>query len=249
MRSFVDTLAADPGGDASAALDRLAGAPADSNTDALLHAAAEQRQLRSETEFSPISAAELTSLLSDGPPSDIDELRALIVDELAIAQAKLRGNDTDRVVEFWTDNGRPRDENRCRDRLADLIEPTLERYAIQRIPERDMPQGKRADLAFACGTMQLPMEVKGQWHQNVWDAASGQLDRLYLRDWRSGDRGVYVVFWFGDVPSATGRRLKPPPDGKSPETPAEMETMLRTRLPAARAGSIAVRVIDLTRSD
>lgn len=33
--------------------------------------------------------------------------------------------------------------------------------------------------------MQLPVEVKGQWHAEVWDAATGQLDMQYLIVWRS----------------------------------------------------------------
>ena len=60
-----------------------------------------------------------------------------------------------------------------------------------------MPNTKRADLAFAAGAMQLPMEVKGQWHMQVWDAATDQLDFKYLIDWRSDQRGIYCVLWFG----------------------------------------------------
>lgn len=247
IRECISGLAADTGNAAAAALERLGDAQTDSYTDALLHAAAEQRQLRSEASFRTVLPAQLKALLEDGPPSTIEELRAIVLDELARAQAMLRGSDTDRVVEFWADDGRPRDENRCRDRIADILEPALQRYGIQRIPEREMPQRKRADLAFACGTMQLPMEVKGQWHAHVWDAASDQLDLLYLRDWRSEDSGIYLVLWFGDVRSRTGRRLKPPPSGEPPTNPQEMVTMLRERVPAARRNALAIRVLDLTR--
>ncbi len=54
-----------------------------------------------------------------------------------------------------------------------MIGPELMRYDVQRITEADMPMTKRVDLAFARGTLQLPLEVKGQWHADVWDAASG----------------------------------------------------------------------------
>ena len=77
-----------------------------------------------------------------------------------------------------------------------MISPELTRYNIQRITEADMPNTKRADLAFARGQLQLPMEVKGQWHPEVWDAATGQLDTQYLIDWRSEQRGIYCVLWF-----------------------------------------------------
>ena len=247
LRGFIDRLSGDPSGEAGAAFDRLVAVDGDGYTDHLLHAAAEQRQLRGETEFRPVQACELRDLLTDGPPSDVGELRALVLQLLEEAQAVLRGGDTDRVVEFWDDAGAPRDENRCRDRIADLLEPELARYGVHRIPERDMPAGKRADLAFAIADIQLPMEVKGQWHPEVWDAAGSQLDRLYLRDWRARDHGIFLVLWFGDVPTRTRRRLKRPPDGDPPATAAEMGHMLVGRLPPARRGSIAVVVLDLTR--
>lgn len=134
-----------------------------------------------------------------------------------------------------------------RDRLAGMGGPELARYDIQRITEADMPRTKRADLAFARGTMQLPVEVKGQWHGEVWDAATGQFDMQYLIDWRSEQRGVYCILWFVDVPSATRRRLKAHPDGLTAPTTADaMRTMLMQRIPEARRALIDVVVIDLS---
>jgi len=208
--------------------------------------AAEQRQTCAEQEFSPISPTDLLALLDDGPPANIEDLKALVREELAVAQSKLIGDDLDSVLEFWTDRGIPRDENRCRDRLAGMIGPALTRYAIQRITEADMPQSKRADLAFARGSMQLPVEVKGQWHAEVWDAASGQLDLPYLVDWRSEQGGVYCVLWFGVLPSSTKRRLKAHPDGlPAPTTADNMRSMLIERIPETRRPLIDVVVIDL----
>ena len=110
-----------------------------------------------------------------------------------------------------------------------------------------MPMTKRADLAFARGTMQLPVEVKGQWHKDVWDAATGQLDVQYLIDWRSEQRGIYCVLWFGDVPSASNRRLKTHPDRQHAPVNAEnMRTMLIDRIPEPRRALIDVVVLDFT---
>jgi hypothetical protein len=113
--------------------------------------------------------------------------------------------------------------------------------------EADMPKLKRADLAFARRTMQLPVEVKGQWHAEVWDAATGQLDAQYLIDWRSDQRGIYCVLWFGELPAATNRRLKVHPDGlPAPTSAKEMRAMLIDRIPEARRALIAVVVLDLS---
>ena len=247
LRAMIDRIADDTSIAASEGLQRLTAGPPDSYSELIRHMAAEQRQKRAEQDFSALMPADLAALIEDGPPGNIEDLKALMLEELRVAQAKLIGDDLDTVVEFWNDQGIPRDENRCRDRLAAMIGPELARYDIQRMTEADMPKVKRADLAFARGTMQLPMEVKGHWHAEVWDAASGQLDAQYLIDWRSEQRGIYCVLWFGEVPAATNRRLKVHPDGLSAPTNAEeMRTMLIARIPEARRPLIDVVVIDLT---
>ncbi len=247
LRSLISRIADDTSVEASEAMARLVAGPDDSYAELIRHMAAEQRQKRAEEEFSALAPDELAALLDDGPPGNIEDLKALVLEEMDVARRKLIGDDLDSVVEFWSDAGIPRDENRCRDRLAAMISPELSRYDIQRITEADMPQSKRADLAFARGAMQLPVEVKGQWHKRVWDAATGQLDVQYLIDWRSKQRGVYCVLWFGDAPSASNRRLKVHPDGlPAPANAEEMRTMLTARIPEARRALIDVVVFDFT---
>jgi hypothetical protein len=247
FRALIAQLADDSSVEASEALRRLSEEPADTYTDLIRHMAAEQRQKRAEENFDPVTPEGLRQLLSDGPPSNADDLKSLVLEELAVAQKKLLGEDIDQARDFWTDTGVPRDENRCRDRLAAMIGPELARYDVLRITEADMPNSKRADLAYARGQMQLPMEVKGQWHSDVWDAATGQLDLQYLIDWRSEQRGIYCVLWFGDQPAKSRRRLKPHPDGlPAPTAPDEMKAMLIDRIPEARRPLIDVVVLDLS---
>ena len=229
LRSLINRIGSDTSLEANEALQRLVAGPNDSYSDLIRHMAAEQRQKRAEANFSALTPGELAALLDDAPPSNIQDLKALVLEGMDVTRRKLLGDDLDTVVDFWTDDGIPRDENRCRDRLAAMIGPELARYDIQRITEADMPMSKRADLAFACGSLQLPVEVKGQWHKDVWDAATSQLDVQYLVDWRSEQRGIYCVLWFGNTPSTTNRRLKAHPDGVSvPASPEEMRTMLIT---------------------
>lgn len=247
LRSLINRIADDTGVEASEALQRLIAGPSDSYSAFIRHMAAEQRQKCAEADFSALAPSQLAALVDDGPPGNIEDLKALVLEEMDVVRRKLLGEDLDSVADFWTDNGIPRDENRCRDRLAAMIGPELARYDIQRVTEADMPMTKRADLAFSRGAMQLPVEVKGQWHKDVWDAATGQLDVQYLIDWRSEQRGVYCVLWFGDVPSASKRRLKAHPDG--PDAPAnaeEMRAMLVKRIPEPRRALIDVVVLDFT---
>lgn len=247
LRSLINHVANETSTAAIKVMARLVAGPCDTYSAFIRHMAAEQRQKRVEENYSALKPGDLAALLDDGPPSNIEDFVALILEEMAVAQRKIVGDDLDSARDFWTDTGIPRDENRCRDRLAAMISPELARYGVQPITETDMPQNKRADLAFARGSMQVPIEVKGQWHQDVWDAATSQLGAQYLIDWRAESRGIYCVLWFGDLPSKTGRRLKAHPDGSpSPEEPEQMRTMLAARIPSSLQELLDIVIFDLS---
>ena len=110
-----------------------------------------------------------------------------------------------------------------------------------------MPKGKRADIVLTRNAIKLPVEIKGQWHWDVWDAAMNQLDAKYAVDWQAEGRGVYIVLWFGDVRE---KRLRAHPDGlEQPQTAEELRRMLADRLPEARRSLIDIFVIDVSRPD
>lgn len=245
---LASAIAGNTSDQAAQLMAKLVAMPSDTYSDAFRHFAAEQSQKRAEESFAPLLPAELSAILTSGAPSNIDDLRSVVGEELAEAQKVLLADDLDQVRDFWTDQNIPRDENRCRDRLAALIQgPLFDSYGVSRMTEADMPQSKRADLAFARGPKQLPMEVKGQWHPDVWDAANSQLAAQYLIDWRSEGRGIYCVLWFGDVPSATGRRLKPAPFGVAPPlSPEQMRESIIALIPEGRRPFIDVFVLDLS---
>lgn len=248
LRNIITRLADDTSEAGMTALQTLITSASDTYTNLIRHMAVEQRQKRAEKSYTSIGPSALATMLADGTPATIDDLRTLVLEELESAQKVLKGDELDQVRDFWNDENIPHTENRCRDRLAVIIGPELVRYGIQRITEADMPHSKRADLAFAYDRMQLPMEVKGQWHDDVWSAATGQLDAQYLIDWRSQERGIYCVLWFGDLPSKTARRLKPPPAGViSPASAEAMRDTIKALIPASRRNFIDVVVLDLTR--
>lgn len=246
VRSMIQRLADDTSIEAIEALQELIAEPEDSYTLDLLHMAAEQRQKRAEEDFAPLQPGALSALLREGPPTNMVDLRALVLDELSVIQKKLLGDDLDRVSVFWGDNGVPYVENICRDRFAMLISRELEQFGIRELTEADMPKSKRVDLAFACGDFQIPIEIKCQWHDEVWQGATHQLHDRYLIDWRSHGCGIYLVFWFGELPSNTGKRLQVPPSGvPTPRTPEAMRLALIECLPEALRSRIDVVVIDL----
>jgi hypothetical protein len=247
LRAMINRIADDTTVEATEAIQVLISELTDSYTDVIRNMKVEQRQKRAEEDFTPVTPKYLGALLTEGPPSNADDLKSLVLEELMVAQKVLIGDDVDQVRDFWSDAGVPYDENRCRDRLTAMIGPELMRYDVQRITEADMPKTKRADLAFARGQLQIPMEVKGQWHPKVWQAATDQLDLKYLVDWRSEQRGIYCVLWFGTLPSSSGRRLQAHPSTpKAPDSANEMRKMLIERIPETRRALIDVVVLDLT---
>ena len=238
----VSEIASRPSPEATEALQRLIDGPAESYADATKHALAQQRKARRDAEYAAPSIHELQSVMDDGIPESIDGMRAYLLDRLESLQERMQASNTNMWETYWLDDA-PRAENFCRDRLVDhlsgLVPP-----AIQIEPEARMPEGRRTDFVLSHDEIRLPIEIKGQWHAEVWDAASEQLDAYYAREWRAQGRGVYIVLWFGNV---CGRQLPAHSEGLArPEIPVELRQMLIDRLPESRRSQIDVFVIDLT---
>ena len=246
ISSCITRLAADSSDDASTTLFELVSGPRDAYTPYLQNAVAQQRRIRRDRLFAGPTIADIRAALDSRPPSSTADLSAIVFHALTQLQAKLCGSDVDRARKYRRDDGSPHDEDTCTDLLIQDLEHLLAPYHISMIPQRDMPADKRADIVFQHGHLELPAECKGQWHKDLWHAATEQLDRMYARDWHAQDRGIYIVYWFGyAVPPS--KRLKHPPDQTPiPSSPTALAQALRTRLGPDRLASIAVAVVDLT---
>ena len=223
------------------ALAAIRAAPDDGYSDMIRVIQAEQRAKKVQETFVSPTLAQIDAVLTDAAPASAIDLRVVVLDLLATAQAKIGGGDTDTVGTFWQ-NGKHLDENTCRDRLVDVLGLHLP-FGITAASEVDMPGSKRADIGFTLGQMRLPVEVKGQWHKDLWSAADDQLDALYGCDWLADRKGIYLVLWVGTADTITRH-----PDGLvRPATPEALRTMLVERSRAARSGDVEIRVLDLTR--
>jgi hypothetical protein len=248
LDDVTDRLASDTSDTAVALLRSLADAPQDSYTSRLLYACDQQRRTRREINFPGVPLARLVDVLQAKPPRTTDDVLSIVLNTLGRLQSQLHGNDTDTVDKYWRDDHTPRDEDTCTDLLIEDIERLMPRLGIGRIPQRDMPADKCADIVFTAADAALPVECKSQWNETLWTAAHTQLDAFYVRDWRSQDRGLYVVYWFGsNVPRPRGLRLNPARAAPQ-STPDQLRRQLVDALPPTRRGSIAVVVLDLSRS-
>ncbi len=244
IRDIVYAIASRPESGATVALQGLIAGHASTYVNMMKHALALQLKGRRDRDYFAPTVGELRSAVTDGLPESIDQMRAWFADRFEVFRKQVRGSDTNMREAYWIDLEEPRNEEYCRDRLIEHVSGPLPE-SIRFGPEARMPDRKRADIALTRNAMKLPVEIKGQWERNVWNAVNDQLDAKYTVDWQADGRGVYIVLWFGDIP---GRNLPGHPDGlPRPKTPGELERMLKDRLPEARRSSIDIFVIDLSR--
>ena len=245
INSCIDAIGGNPSSNASDALDRLSQSTAAlAYGERVKHVRAQQRRLRRDKEHVPPSFDQTKKTLADGPPGTIDDLKAVMMDTLAFVQDYVRNADTDGWEAYWNGN-QPKIENTCRDRVLDALRPQVSKKNVDLLPESSMPEKNRADILALHDGKGLPIEVKGQWHPDVWDASKTQLDDKYGRDWRADGRGIYLVLWFGPT---QGKGLASHPDGlPAPASPAALQTMLLDRLGESERARIEVLVLDVSK--
>ena len=245
IRDTIYAIASRPTPEATEALQYLTANDAPSYGDLMKHALALQLRARRDSEYTAPTLEQLRAVMTEELPETIDDMRAFFADRIADLQGRMRGSNTDIWEAYWADEGRPKEENFCRNRLIEHISGQLP-PSIRFEPEMHMPDQTRADIAAIRNAIGLPVEIKGQWHPDMWNAASNQLDAKYACDWRAQGRGVYIVLWFGDIP---GKQIPGHPEGlERPATPEALRQMLIDRLPEARRPLIDVLVIDISRS-
>lgn len=243
IKQTIYAIAGRPSAEATEALRHLVDGAAMTYADAARHALALQRKARRDFEYAAPSLDELRAVMSDGLPETNDGMRASLLDRLDTIQERLQASNTDPWEMYWREDRRPRPENYCRNRLVDQLRELMS-PGIQIEPEAQMPGAKRADFVLSHRDVRLPIEIKGQWHDEVWDAASDQLDAYYAVEWRAAGQGLYIVLWFGH---ALGKQLSRHPEGLArPGTPQELRQMLIDRIPETRRSQIDVFVMDVT---
>lgn len=242
IRTLITRLGSDVSTEAVAALTTLRDAHEDSYTWALRIVSAEQWQKQADESYVPPTLDQIKMILDDGPPNSVADLCSIVVDEMRELARRLRGSSEDEVNLYWTDNGRPRSENECRDRTVALLRGHLAPLSIYPANEADMPQDKRADIVFQHNGLWLPVEAKKQQHPKLWTAIDNQLEALYTSHWQAQGQGVFLIFWFGSSYRVPTR----PCFGSKPSNATELKLALDQHS-AVTTGRVEVVVLDLSR--
>jgi hypothetical protein len=228
------------------ALNKLKQIPIDGYTEIIKSVATEQRRKRIESIYKPTSIDELHAVTQDTAPITVADLQEVVMEELNIVQGKIRSDDVNSHIGFFNDTGVPHQEETCTDHLIGLLRQGSQ--DINFLPETHIANDKEVDITCSVGNLRLPIEVKGQWHPDLWHAADSQLDRLYTQDWQADKRGVYLVLWCG---KQTNKNKKLKGLGRGiplPKSSEELRTMLIERSAAAREKRVEIFVMDISKN-
>ena len=187
------------------------------------HSLANAKGRFAEIRYSETTLEGVRNILSSGKPANVSDIQTLFIEELENYQEKIRTGEANTDITFW-DRGSPHGENHCRDRLIEGLEEKMEKYGIALHKENEIANKKKPDLWLSYDKIRLPVEIKGQWHPDIWTAARQQLEE-YSKNYRTDGFGVYLVIWHGPV-DIEGKKAKKVPKGKQPESADEMRQAL-----------------------
>ena len=202
------------------------------------------QRLRENT-FSHPSLHNVSTILSNKSPIGPADLQAVVLDHLDQIAMDIQTSNDDQYRQFWTEgaDNKHKSENSCRDALLAMLRTHLEPLGIDSQPEFDYVSDKRADIRVSYrNSITVPIEIKGEWHSELWTAVQSQLIPQYTKQKETDGFGIYLVLWVGGTEQSPARD-----GGKRPLTSTELELRLHRYLPKDIQQHIAVKVIDVTR--
>ena len=211
-----------------------------SNMKSMLAGLEHKKALR---DFKPPSPTEIVEMLDHGAVVTVADLRHLVLQELSDLQGDIDGGEFGTVEPFYAGDTRL-DENCCTKRIAERLSLVLRPSDITVTLEHLLKDDKRADFTVA---KKLPgkrllivIEVKGQWHDKLYEAASEQLNNLYSIHPDAGKQGIYLVIWFGSDEKVAGKKRH------DIVSAVELKNRLESNLPNELKSSIDVFVLDVS---
>lgn len=189
-------------------LDRMLADPKfDNFKQAMLTLRAEAARKLALQDFRAPDPSRIGKLLDHNDVASVEDLRAVMVEQLGAVQQWLDGSETDPRDAFYSGGIRV-DENTARNRIVDQLQGQMKALGLSVAIERHMAGGNRCDITAAtvidgAGKL-LVTEVKGQWNSELYTAASAQLDRRYAIHPDAASQGVYLALWYGNGERVAG---------------------------------------------
>lgn len=193
--------------------------------------------------YSPPTINEITKFFDNNNIASVEDLRALLIEKLEDYQKELKGLETNPVDVFYSGNKRV-DENTARNRIVDWLRPRLAPLDVTLNIETYMSKNNRCDFTATISlngqAHWLVVEVKGQWHRNLYTAASEQLYTRYAIHPYAEDQGIYLVLWFGSNEKVANKN-------HNINNAQELKESIQKDIPKELEGKIDVFVLDVTK--
>jgi hypothetical protein len=211
---------------------------------------AEQLRKMALRDFEPPSSQQICELLDGNAIVTVEGLRQLIISELKNYQKDIDGGEFNAANRFYRLNKKSGDE-----RLGEVesVEIIAERLSLRLHPqniiitsEHQTQNQNRIDITAAKmidGKRRLlVIEAKGQWHPELYTAASTQLYERYSIHPDAEQQGIYLVIWFGPHEKVANKK------GHKITNAKELKESIETEIPPEIKGFIDVFVLDVSRA-
>ena len=194
-------------------------------------------------DFEPPTARDIVKMLDNDEVVTVEGLRQRMIHELQALQKDIYGGEFNTATRFY-DAGQHKSENDSSDIIAERLSLRLTPQSITISREHQLKSEKRCDITATKVINEkrrlLVMEVKGQWHPELYEAAATQLNNRYSIHPDAEQQGIFLVIWFGQNGKVAGRKRHGIKSAK------ELKERIEENLPEALLGQVDVFVLDVS---
>jgi len=195
-------------------------------------------------DFEPPTPPEIIDRLDRDKVVTVEGLRQLVIQELQEFQKAIDGGEFNSADRFY-EKGERLDEVRSTEIIAERLSLRLEPQGITITPEHQLKNANRSDFTVTkmiSGKRRLLVtEVKGQWHKDLYTAASAQLHERYSIHQDAEQQGIYLVIWFGEDEKVAGLK------NRDIRSAWDLKKRIEETVPPELKGLIDVFVLDVSR--
>ena len=206
---------------------------------------ASQIRKKALRDFEPPLPQEVVNRLDRDEVVTVEGLRQLVLLELMDYQQSIDGGEFNAADRFY-EKGERLDEPRATEIIAERLSLRLEPQGIVLTPEHQLKDQNRSDFTVtkSIGGKRrlLVTEVKGQWHKDLYTAASAQLSQRYSIHPDAEQQGIFLAIWFGAHEKVAERKRH------GIGSAQELKVRIEAELPQELKGLIDVFVLDVSRS-
>jgi hypothetical protein len=205
---------------------------------------ADQVRKKALRDFEPPTPQDIVNLLDRDAVVTVEGLRQLVVQELLDFQKSIDGGEFNSADRFYEKKQRL-GEVRSTEIIAERLNLRLEPQGISIALEHQLKNQNRCDITVTKmigGKRRLLVtEVKGQWHRELYKAASAQLHERYSIHPDAEQQGIYLTIWFGTDEKVAGRKKHKICSAH------QLKRSIEAELPKELKGLIDVFVLDVSK--